>query len=59
VFLQQLQIFFLKSFLAMMFPLVLDVLNHIQDLGLADREPTISVLPLEGTQLLKFFVNPF
>ncbi len=42
-----------------MFPLVLDVLNHIQDLGLADREPTISVLPLEGTQLLKFFVNPF
>jgi hypothetical protein len=34
VFLQQLKILFLKGFLPVMFALVLDVCDHIRDLGL-------------------------
>ena len=42
-----------------MFALILDVRNHFRNLGLADREPTITVLPFKATELWKLFVNPF
>src|SRR6266850_6333686 len=58
VFLQQLQILILKSLLTVMLALVPDVCNHIWDLGLADREPTVTVLPFKATELEEFLMNP-
>ena len=58
VFLQQLQILFLKSLLPVMFALVPDVFNNIRNLGLANCEPAVAVLPFKATQLGKLFVNP-
>jgi hypothetical protein len=42
----------------MMFPLVLDIRNHLWDLGLTDGESTIALLPFEKLQFGKFFVYP-
>lgn len=53
VFLQQLKILFLKSFLPVMFALVLDVCDHIRDLGLTHGEPTLTVLPFKTNVTLE------
>lgn len=39
--------------------LALDVVDHSGDVGLADREGSVAVLPSEGSQARKCVVNPF
>jgi hypothetical protein len=50
VFLQQLQMLVLKSLLAVMFALILDVRDDIRYLGLAYSESTVAFLPFKTTQ---------
>jgi len=51
VFLQQLQILFLKGFLPVMLPLILDVCNYLRNLGFADGESTVTILPFKEPQI--------
>lgn len=51
--------FVLKRCCLVVLALVLDVVDHIGDVRLADRERSVAVLPGEGLQARKCVVNPF
>ena len=42
-----------------MFPLILDVLDYIRDLRLADRKDSITILPAEFSECRELIVDPF
>ncbi len=55
---QQLNEFFLEGSSAMVFSLVLDVRRNVGDVGFADGESTVAVLPCESLQVWKLRMNP-
>ena len=57
--LEKLHILFLKRPYSMVLALVLNVVDHQRQVCLADRECTVSILPGEVPQTLKFIMNPF
>lgn len=57
--LQQLEILILKGSRPVMFALMLDVTDHGGNIGFADREGTVPILPPRQVQIWKLRVNPF
>src|SRR5215467_15326012 len=56
---QQLAVFLLKGLLAVMLALILDIGDDARNIGPADGECSVAVLPGELTHSREFSMNPF